>query len=169
MISEESRMPELQEYVVSHVVRGDCTCGKCVDAKKHPVQPSGHTANLVFFKVVADNNPDAAKLKELIKASVAGSHCNVDVFDGAEHNYMELGGWIGDQGVALMLMGLGDLLGLWKLLTPVNMLRLEADDPLCQQMAGMGMITIKAEKEDTNDEFGADQRQRTAPAEAGEG
>ena len=78
--------------------------------------------------------------------SVPGSHCDVDLFDGAEHGYMELGGWLGDQGLALTLMGLGSLLGLWRLLTPMEILWLKRDDPMCEMMAGAGMVTVKAMK-----------------------
>lgn len=144
--AQESRMDELREYVTAHTMRGDCTCGRCIDGKEHPEQPSGHTADMVFFKVAAKDNPDAEKLRELVSGSVEGDFGNVDLFDGAEHNYMELGGWIGDQGLALTLMGLGSLLGLWKLLTPISIFKLKADNPLCQQMAGLGMVVVKAEK-----------------------
>ena len=142
----ETKMDELRKYVESHVVRGDCQCGKCIDAKANPKQPPGHTANMVFFHVATGNRPEAAKLRELVEGSVAGEYGNVDLFDGAEHNYLELGGWIGDQGMALMLMGLGSLLGLWQLMTPITMLKLPENDPLCQQMAGMGMVVIQAKK-----------------------
>ena len=70
-----------------------------------------------------------------------GEFCSVDVFDGQEHGYMELGGWIGDQGLAMMLMGLGAVLGLWRLTTP-KMLGLPND--LVMLMAGAGMITIQS-------------------------
>ena len=61
--------------------------------------------------------------------------------DGKEHSYMEIGGDIGDQGRALMAMGLGAILGLWNLLTPA-MLGLDREMQL--QMAGMGLLSIQA-------------------------
>ena len=146
LATQESKMDELRKYVDTHVVRGDCQCGHCIDAKEHPEQPTGHTANMVFFHVAAGNKPDAKKLQELVVGSFKGDFCNVDIFDGKEHGYLELGGWIGDQGMALMLMGLGSLLGLWKLLTPISIMHLKEDDPLCQQMAGMGLVSIQAKK-----------------------
>lgn len=67
----------------------------------------------------------------------------VDLFDGNEHGYMELGGWIGDQQLALLTMGMGEILGLWTVLSPVSVMKMEANDPLAQQLAGRGMVTIK--------------------------
>lgn len=101
-----------------------------------------HTVDLVFFKVANDpNNPaDAETLRTLIKEH-RGEFNDVDLFDGNKHNYMEVGGWIGDQGLALQLMGLGAILGLWKLITPMS-LGITGDNAM--QMAGMGMLSILA-------------------------
>lgn len=75
-----------------------------------------------------------------------GAFNECDLFDGKEHSYLEVGGWIGDQGLALMLMGLGTVLGLWKLLTPRTILGAMADDDLAMRMAGIGYVSIMAEK-----------------------
>ena len=85
------------------------------------------------------------RLRKLVQDNVKGAHCDVNIFDGEEHSYLELGGWIGDQGFALMLMGLGTLLGLWKLLTPRTMLPAGMPEDLIMEMAGSGMVAIKAE------------------------
>lgn len=142
-----SRMAELVGYVHKYVERGECTCGRCVDSVDKPgeKQPVGHTADMVFFRVKAKEGADAETLRKLVKESGGGEYYCVDMFDGKEHGYMEVGGWMGDQGTALMLMGLGSLLGLWKLMTPVTVLKLDSDDPTCKQLAGMGMVTVKAE------------------------
>ena len=58
---------------------------------------------------------------------------------------MELGGWIGDQGIAMQYMGLGVLLGVFNLLSPA-MLGLTPDDPMFKQMLGMGMLSIQVVK-----------------------
>lgn len=139
-------MKELQEYVKKYAERGECKCGKCVDKVLHPEakQPKGHTADLIFFKVAALEGADAATLKKLVQDSKEGTFGTVDVFDGKEHGYMELGAWIGDQGMAMMLMGLGTNLGLWKLLTPKTVLGDDLPDAMAQQMAGSGYITIQA-------------------------
>lgn len=133
-------MKTLSEYVRNHTARGACQCGQCIDGVSNPQehQPTGHTSDLFFFKVAKHGEPDAKTLRELItKHHGEWGECNP--LDGKEHNYMELGGWIGDQGLAMQFMGLGELLGLWRVMTPNA---LPIPDELKQQMAGMGMISI---------------------------
>ena len=142
------RQEELIKYIEKHCERGACQCGHCIDAVDNPEehQPTGHTADLVFFEVRAVGDPSAEELRGLI--SEEGEFTDVDLFDGEEHSYMEVGGWIGSQNYALMLMGLGSLLGLWKLLTPKNMLGSLISVEMAMQMAATGMVTIKAEKDE---------------------
>lgn len=143
----------LTNFINKISIRGACMCGRCIDAPPNPEkhQPTGHTSDLIFFKVSLKGNPsdvDKESMKsEMIKLikEHEGEFCEVDVFDGKEHNYLELGGWIGDQGLALTMMGVGELLGLWKLLTPKSMLGPFLTDELCNQMAGLGMITIRSQ------------------------
>lgn len=127
----------LNEFVMKHCERGACTCGKCIDAPKNPEenQPSGHTEDLVFFKVKILGEPDKNQFLNLIKNE------HPQWLDGEEHSYLEMGGDVGDQGLALMTMGLGKLIGAWELSTP-NMIS-SISDELRKQMAGAGMITIK--------------------------
>jgi hypothetical protein len=139
-MSEDSPLRNLAKYVQEHAIRGTCRCGKCADHPGEDSQPEGHTADVVFFQVANDGGT-AEELKALVSAVKDGEFCSVDVFDGEEHGYIELGGWIGDQGLAMMLMGLGAVLGLWRLMTP-KMLGLPND--LVMQMAGAGMITIQS-------------------------
>jgi hypothetical protein len=141
-------MDNLRQYVSENAYCGACMCGRCIDAPENPEQhqPEGHTVDMIFFKVAANPKADKEVLRELVQKNPKGSHCDIDLFDGKEHSYMEIGGWIGDQGLALMLMGLGSILGLWELMTPVTMLRLKSDDPLTKQMAEMGMVSIQADK-----------------------
>lgn len=61
---------------------------------------------------------------------------------GEEINYMVAGGALGDQRCALMLFAFGKLLDWWDILDPHTVLGLTKDDPLAQQMAGMGMVAI---------------------------
>lgn len=126
----------LAEYVRSKAIRGACTCGKCCDAPQNPKekQPIGHTADVVFFQV-ANNGANKELFEKMAKTEFA------HWFDMKEHNYIEIGGDMGDQGIALMTMGLGSILGIWQLMTP-KMLPLP--DDLVQQMAERGMITIIA-------------------------
>lgn len=127
-------MNELRQYIMKYAERGACTCGRCaesitvdqksgeisvkltdpVEAAKH--QPTGHTADVGFFKVKARDGASADELKRLIQENKKGEFGNADLFDGAPHDFIEIGGWIGDQGLALMLIGLGTVLGLWSVL-----------------------------------------------------
>ena len=126
----------LVEYVRTHAIRGACTCGKCFDAPENPEQkqPEGHTADVFFFQI-AGNGAEKQVFENLIGKEFP------HWLDGKEHSYIEMGADIGDQGLALMTMGLGKLLNTWDLLTP-KLLPIPED--LQQQMAGIGMITIKA-------------------------
>lgn len=128
-------MQALVDYIRNYAERGACTCGRCVEsitvdqagditdvkltdpveAAKH--QPTGHTADLGFFKVKANDGASAEELTRLIKANKTGEFCDLDVLDGLPHDYIELGGWIGSQELALMLIGLGTVLGLWDLMS----------------------------------------------------
>ena len=134
-------MSQLSDFVLKHSVRGSCECGQCIDAPATSVQPTGHTADVYYFQVATKDSPDPETLKKLIQEH-KGDFCNVDPMDGEEHGYIELGGWIGDQGLALQLMGLGSLLGLWELLTPKTMCPGLPKD-LMDMMAGKGLIEVK--------------------------
>ena len=100
-------------------------------------------ADVIFFKVKATNDASTADLTDAIRAH-KGAFCECDPLDGNEHNYIELGGWVGDQGLALRLIGLGAELGTWNLLTPRTMLGNDLDEDVVQQLAGIGMIALQA-------------------------
>jgi hypothetical protein len=140
-----SVIDELRAYIVKYAERGACRCGRCVDAPADPAaaQPTGHTADVVFFEVSAREGANADALRALIAASRHGDFADVDPLDGAEHGYMELGGWLGDQGLALMFMGLCSVLGVCQLLTPKSVLGSLIDDDMAMQLAGSGMVTIR--------------------------
>jgi len=129
-------MGDLWEYITKNTVRGDCTCGKCIDKKEDPQQPSGHTVDLIFFKVAKKDSANKEIFFELVKKEFP------HWLDGKEHSYLEIGADIGDQGIALMTMGLGNLLGVWDLLSPETMTPFLPRE-LKLQMAGQGLITIK--------------------------
>ena len=54
-------------------------------------------------------------------------------------SYIEVGGEIGDQGAAFQLFALGQVLGLWKVITPKM---LGAKGEQARQMAGMGYVMV---------------------------
>lgn len=130
----------LVEYVMANTTRGDCTCGKCIDSAANlglpEQQPSGHTINMTFFKVAA--GPDAKKeaLLELVQAE------HPAYLDGQEHNYTEIGADLGDQGIAIMLIGLGHLLGAWQALVPETVMPF-LDDGMKTMLAERGMLVLK--------------------------
>lgn len=132
-------MSKLRDFISIHVQRGDCTCGKCIDAPENPEdkQPNGHAIDLTFFEMSLVCEPNKEEFEELVKAEFP------QWLDGKEHNYIEIGGDLGDQGYALMCIGLGHLLGLWKALTPDIVIPGLPED-LKMKMAGMGMIALQA-------------------------
>lgn len=98
---------------------------------------------MVMFDVALRGEPTKEDFLAAIKDH-RGEWNEVNVFDGKEHNYMELGGWIGDQGLALQFMGLGSLLKVWDLLTPYTMFGSDYEKDLAMKMAGMGMVSVQS-------------------------
>jgi hypothetical protein len=131
----------LPEFIRKHSARGECRCGKCFDRGDAP-DPEGHTADMIFFPVAAIESPSREEFERLI-AGHEGEFCQCDPLDGAEYNYMELGAWLGDQGLALCFMGLGTILGTFQLMTPKTMMPGALDDNTITQMAGAGFVTVR--------------------------
>lgn len=99
--------------------------------------------NVFFFGMKAVNEPDPKELKALIEAMrFERNGVRVDLFDGSEYGYIELGTWLGDQGFALTLMALGGQLKIWEILTPKSVLGDLVPEEMQKQMAGQGMVTI---------------------------
>jgi hypothetical protein len=130
----------LDNYINKHTGR---LCACC--AEEEARNPTVKSADMIFFKVVAVKDPKAEELRELIK-NHESPYGPIDLFDGKEHSYLEVGGFVGDQGLALRLMALGSLLGLWKLMTPRTILGATLPEDLVQKMAGVGYVTIMAPK-----------------------
>lgn len=134
-------MSDLSKFVEKHVsVKGSVEKNQW-DVVELVEQTNA--VNMYFFDVSLVNNPtveDFIRLTNEHKAAFA----NATPLDGAEHGYIELGGWIGDQGVALMYMALGEMLGLWKVMHPGHILDITnpEDKKLADLMAGNGMISI---------------------------
>ena len=121
-------MAELQQYITAFT---EIASGA----------PAASCADLCFFKVVLRGAPSAPMLERLIRDHGPGEHA-ANIFDHNEHSYLELGAWLGSQELALRLMGMGALLGLWQLLTPKTVLGDMATPELTEQLAGSGMLTI---------------------------
>lgn len=105
-------MQNLIEFIKTHTAADPCNCNEC-NGKPADQKPE-HTIFVGFFVMSLRNNPDPAVLEKLTKENIKGSFCDIDVFNGDPLNYIQLGGWIGDQGLAILFMGLGRLLGLWE-------------------------------------------------------
>lgn len=128
----------LAQYVQTHTVRSDNPKGPRPDLNDSEAQ----IADVIFFKVAAWNAPSAAELRRLCEQHTpAFNPCRL--FDGKGHNFMEIGAWIGDQGLALQLIGLGALLGLWKIMSPRTMLDANMCDTEAVEFAGTGMLGIQ--------------------------
>lgn len=54
-------------------------------------------------------------------------------------SYIEVGAELGDQGTALQLFAVGQVLGLWSVITPAT---LGMDGPIADQMAGSGFVMM---------------------------
>lgn len=134
----------LAEYVHKHTMRGECTCGRCIDAVKDPEthQPDGHTIDMTFFKVALRNDPDKKTFLKFVEDEFP------TMLDGGEHSYIELGALMGDQGIAIQTIGMGGLLGVWQALSPAM---LDLPKHIELMMAGNGMIALVYDKGD-NDE-----------------
>ena len=148
----DNALDSLREYVMKYTTRGPCQCGRCSDAVPAPEtkQPQGrHTVDLYFFHVSLRNAEDgtsatAENLLELIQQSrtcisdTTGEPLAIE--PDSEYNYMALGGWIGDQGIAMMFMGMCHILELGSVITPNIIPGIPKE--LKDQMAGAGMVSI---------------------------
>lgn len=97
-----------------------------------------------FFRVVTWD-VDPAEFRKLFEATLSDFGGHGEFGDLSLERvkkgpgYIELGGHVGDQGMALLLMGLGEAAGCWKVVTPLTLgLTGEAADSL----AGGGMVMI---------------------------
>ena len=124
-------MEQLIEYIRNHTSRGECQCGHCFDKGSDREAPS-HSVNIHFFWVSPKNEPKKKELLSLLEAE----YPEMDRMRGGP-SYIEIGGVLGDQGDALRLIGLGDLVGLWKAVTP-KMLGFQGDQ--ADLMAGNGLV-----------------------------
>jgi hypothetical protein len=99
-------MDELREYVLHHTVRLP------MDAAPDVRRQFREVVDVEFFLVGVGSDADASCLQDLVQASENGFAHDMNPFDGNLHSYLEVGGWIGDQGLALHFMGLAHALKL---------------------------------------------------------
>ncbi len=110
-MTEAQAADRLVDYVLAHTQRGECQCGRCIDKGTAP-DPTGHTVDTGFFKVVIRGEPSRETFERLVRQH-HGEFAMFD-FDGI-NDFMRVGGWIGDQGIGMQCMALGHLLGCWTL------------------------------------------------------
>jgi hypothetical protein len=122
---------QLIEYIEKHTDRGECQCGRCFDKGPDREAPP-HSVNVHFFWVSARENPTKA---ELLKR-LAAEYPDMDRLR-AGPSYIELGALLGDQGLALRLIALGKLVGLWPAITPAT---IGASGETADQLAGAGFV-----------------------------
>jgi hypothetical protein len=65
--------------------------------------------------VSVSKDASADELRDLIAQNRGGIYANTNPLDGKPHDFIELGGWLGDQGLALHFMALAEATGLVKL------------------------------------------------------
>jgi hypothetical protein len=130
-------MGALAQYVIDHTERGECRCGKCIDVLNKP-NLEGHTVDMAFFNVAKRGEATLEEFERLTNEH-KGDFCNVNPFDGREHDYLELGGWLGDQGLAMQYMALGVLLHKFVLLSPAM---LGISGPRAVELAGTGFLAV---------------------------
>jgi len=92
--------------------------------------------NLTFFGMRKVGNPSIKEFQKLTKS------IKERLNKGREVSYLELGAMLDGQELALQTMGMGHLLGEWKLLSPDTVMPF-LPQKAKTQMAGLGMITIK--------------------------
>jgi hypothetical protein len=129
------------DFVRAHTERGECRCGQCFDRGAKPEPQGDHTIDMVFFKVALVGAPSAADFRRLTRAN--GTPYDVNPLDGAEHNYLDLGAWIGGQGLAMQYMALGTMLSVFKLLTPYRLIP-DIDQAAALRMAQGGLLIVTA-------------------------
>jgi len=124
-------MMKLIEYILNHTDRGECQCGKCVDKGEDREAPL-HSINVHFFWVSKRGEPNAKDLLALLEEE----YPQMDRLRGGP-SYIEMGAAIGSQQYALLLIGLGGLVGLWDVITPEKLGVIGAP---ADELAGSGLV-----------------------------
>lgn len=133
----------LQHYITEHTDRNGCRCRTCFAPGEAKSLPE-HTANMVFFDVAAKNNPTPEEMAKAISEHRGENASALNLLDGEEHSYKEVGAWVGDQQLALQLIGLGALLKLWEIQTPYTEFGDDLPQELALMMATRGLLFMKA-------------------------
>lgn len=96
--------------------------------------------DLHFITVGVDQTKAEARREDLVR--LLNGYPQPERLAGGP-SYIEVGGVLGDQGTALRLFALGEVLGLWQVITPS---KLGVTGPEGNQLAGMGLVMISGYK-----------------------
>lgn len=125
------------------IERGRALIDHSIDLRNYPEGEGPPLIDVHFFKVrflpYADKDAFLDYLRDMVKPG-HGVHNDVTAARLREGpSYIELGGWLGDQHLALYLMALGQHHGVWKVITPatIGLTGLPAAD-----LAGRGFVTL---------------------------
>lgn len=125
-------MTELTEYIAKIARRGECQCGKCADYRKDMDRPAPeHSANVHFFWVSQEGG-DGSRLRALLQQY----YPSPERLEGGP-SYIEIGAELDSQELALLLIGVGAVLGLWQAVTPASF---GITGPEAAELAGKGMV-----------------------------
>lgn len=97
--------------------------------------------SLDLCKVVINGMPEQSTFLALIGENKSGFMESVDALDGKEHSFIELGAWLGSQGLAMAFMAIGVHLKVFSLLSPSTLFPGLPDD-VAHAMAGSGLVSI---------------------------
>ena len=109
----------LTDYVLVNTVRGECQCGRCIDKGNAP--DPAHGIDTGFFKVglAPGQTPSREEFETLVREH-RGEFSDIKPLAHGIYTFIEMGAWIGDQGLAMQCMALGKMLGSWELIAAPN-------------------------------------------------
>jgi hypothetical protein len=100
--------------------------------------PEGcEVVDLIFFKAGFDKSKAVSHAEEL--RGIISDTKEVDQWV-AGPSYIHVGGWMGDQRDALLLIALGHVAGIWKATTPLSLGRASFDAEKARELAGAGFV-----------------------------
>lgn len=112
----------------------DCLWGESFSVDEEP--PAGcEVVDTVFFKVGFDKAKAESHAEELSRIVMESEHAEMWL---AGPSYIHVGGWVGDQRDALILIALGQVAGLWQCTTPRD--GGLTDDEQVRELAGAGFV-----------------------------
>lgn len=144
-------MKATQGYRKGDVITERTTEGgmKVIEVYGYPPKPEHERLidlHFIWVGGVEGNSPE--HLRDLFEAALEYKNGEFGAIDRDRAkggpSYIEWGGWLGSQDIALQMLGLGELLGWWEVVTPE---RLGMPPDVADMMAGQGMIMNAGLKE----------------------